>query len=316
MTTVLFVTDLHLRATKPISRLDKNFIGTQLGKLQQVAELCVKHKVDFVVCGGDVFDEPNVPHSVVIKTVRAFSAFPCDVYSIVGNHDISGYSRTTEQSSAIGVLFAKGVLKRLEKLETKDAVFFAMHCYDAENWAVERVPGKTNVIVSHKPLTTLDIPQAQFIKVDDVAGVTNADLILSGDIHKPHHVTKYKNVAFVNPGSMTRMSVDDAERTPKVAIVRFAEGGFMVDFEKLQVPPTDESFDMEAYGNRLALEKHSKEFVRAYVHEIKSVKAEAHDVGKVLISYMAESQAPTEVRGRVVNYLERAQKAVLQENEE
>ena len=54
MTRLLFATDLHLRATRPISRLDPDYLGTLLDKLEQIRVM--SENVDLVLLGGDIFD--------------------------------------------------------------------------------------------------------------------------------------------------------------------------------------------------------------------------------------------------------------------
>lgn len=317
---ILFATDLHFRASKPISRLDTNFFATQLAKLDEVFQIAEDEKVDLVLLGGDIFDRPDVPHSVVIKVMRAFRRFKekgITVYSIVGNHDVYGYTSSTEDASAIGELFEAGVIKKLSVLTPAGSgvTLYAMHAYDDTRW---RVPddGNIKILVAHKMLTNIAIPGADTLLIKNVDKETNADIVLSGDIHTPHMV-KTDHCWFVNPGSLTRMSIADRDRQPQVAIVTI-EGSAEIEceFRSIGVRPAETVFDLTSYSQRMAQETHAKDFVKTYVQAIVSVKAEAGNVGNAIIAMLEANSFGDDVRSKIKSYLDRTHKEVLTENEE
>ena len=316
-TKILFATDLHLRASRPISRLDQNFFGTQLDKIAEVREIAFDEKVDMVLLGGDIFDRPDVPHSVVIRAIRAFKKFKTvPVYSIVGNHDVYGYTSSTEDASAIGTLFESGAVKKLPVLSREGVTLYPLHAYDDNAWTVPPAAG-VKILVAHKMITNISIPGADCLLIKNIDRETNADIVLSGDIHTPHLEHTDADHWFVNPGSLTRMSISDRERQPQVAIVNLADDGEIdCEFRSLGIRPSETVFDLTSYSQRMAQETHAKDFVKTYVQAIVSVKAEAGDVGNAIIAMLEANSFSDEVRKTVRAYLERTQKEVLVETEE
>jgi DNA repair exonuclease SbcCD nuclease subunit len=310
---ILFATDIHFRATKPISRLDKDFFITILGKIQEIREMA--EHVDLVLLGGDIFDRPDCPHSVVIKVNRAFSNFPCPVYSVIGNHDIFGYEGQTVDATALGSLFEMGNVKRLDAMHPAPGIaIYGMHAFDKEIWQVPASEG-TKILVSHKLITTVTIPNCKTFMVDDIARLTNADIVLSGDIHFPHVVTTDSKL-LVNPGSLSRLSIDDRDRQPQVAIITIDGSEIECDLKTIGVRPANTVFDLKAYSNRMASEAHTDQFMQTYVNAVVSVKAKTDKIGDVLIEFLEKNGVGDKLRKAELEYLARAQKEVLHETQE
>lgn len=314
---ILFATDLHLKASRPGGRTDDDFFATQLAKIDRLREYTVSKKPDVVILGGDIFDRPDSPHSVVIGAMRAFAAFPQPVYTVVGNHDVWGYNNTTLTTSALGVLFEDGALKKLDKLRLPGVYIKGLHAYDETNWCIDDTSGNDEVpiLVAHKFLTTKPIPNDDFYLVSAVDNATNCGLILSGDIHQPHCVKTDVGRWFINPGSMTRMSVDDADRIPQAALITIDGYNISVDHLRLTTQQGEDVFDKKAYAERLAGEAHTRQFVRTYVDEIVSAKSKVTNIGPSLLAYASSSSNPRMER-ILVSALDRAEKAVLKESDD
>jgi DNA repair protein SbcD/Mre11 len=308
---IVFGTDLHLRATKPLSRLDDDFLETLLDKMDQVREY--SKDADLVILGGDIFDRPDVPHSVVLKTIRTLSKFQVPLYTIVGNHDIFGYQGTTVDSTALGVLFESGCIKKLDVLGPKEGIdIYGLHAYDKTTWEVPPSSG-VKILVAHKMLTNKSIPNANCIMIKDVAMSTNADIILSGDIHYPH-IEEINGKIFINPGSLARLSITDRYRYPQVSIITIEDSGEINhSTEPLNSRPAETLFDINAYSNRMASEAHTNQFVKTYVQMVVSVKAEAHRMEQSLEDLMEANNVPRNVRESVKKFYGRAEREILHE---
>lgn len=314
-TKIIFCTDPHLRASRPISRLDGNFLAVQLSKVDEIAQIAEAEKVDLVIWGGDIFDRPDVPHSVVVRTIRAFRKFRQPVYSVCGNHDCFGYNSSTEDAAAIGVLFESGAVKKLNVLTLPGVRVYGMHAYDDTRWVIPEGAG-VGILVAHKMLTNIPIPGSDCLLIKNVDQETNADIVLSGDIHTPHMVRTARKGWYINPGSMTRMSIADRERQPQIAMVNINGSEIECEFRSLGVSPAETVFDLTSYGQRMAQETHAKDFVKTYVQAIVSVKSEAGDIGNAIISMLEANAFGDDVRRQIKSYLDRTQKEVLTEMEE
>lgn len=312
-TKILFATDFHFRATRPIARVDENFFESQLKKLEHLAG--ISKGLDAVILGGDTFDRPDAPPSVIIKVMRTLARFQCPVHTVIGNHEVYGYESRSVESSAIGILFEHGVLKRLDYLEFPGVHIYGVHAFDKPTWVLENGDAK-KIIVAHKMITNSPIPNADCILVEALARVTNADLVLSGDIHFPHMV-EAGNKLFVNPGSMSRMSIVDRERMPQAVVVTVEDDG-EIDLEFVQVPskPGNKVFNLESYSAKAASEAHTKDFVKNYASVVFSVKAETHKIGEVLARFMKDNNIPGNMTAMIESYYKNAEKQVLKGTKE
>jgi 3',5'-cyclic AMP phosphodiesterase CpdA len=87
----LHAADLHLGLR--ITRFDEsacNRIGeARFEAVEQLRQCAAKHKVDFIVIAGDVFDDQNVSNYVSERVFKLFEngTITCPVYIIPGNHD-------------------------------------------------------------------------------------------------------------------------------------------------------------------------------------------------------------------------------------
>lgn len=307
---ILAVGDIHLRATKPVSRLDQDYLGTAIRKIGQICEM--SDNFDIVVLLGDVFDRPDAPHSVVFQAIRAFAQFKVPVYTIVGNHDVAGYQEQTLDRSALGILLESGVVKKLDSLVMNGVAMYGLHAYDKTIWEVPESQS-VKVLFAHKMLTNQPFPGDACHLISEVEPKTNANIIISGDIHYNHEV-ELNNKLFLNPGSLLRMSITDRDRSPQVVELTIEDGGEVnYNLTPLQYRPAESIFDLTNYSNRLASEMHTKDFVKTYAQAIISVKAEAHKIAEVLEKFLMENGVDAKLHTSVMGYYDRAEKEILAE---
>jgi DNA repair protein SbcD/Mre11 len=310
---ILFATDIHLRAVKPVSRLDSDFLGGIIAKIEQIRE--VSKNFDIVLLGGDIFDRPDSSHGVVTRAINVFYKFKTPVYSVVGNHDIYGYQGQTIDKTAMGVLIESGAVKKLDSIFMNNVAIYGLHAYDKTVWEVPDSVS-TKVLVAHKMITNNPFPGGACHLISDVANKTNADLILSGDIHYPHEV-EINGKLFLNPGSLARLSITDRDRFPQVAEITIEDSGDInYNLRILDSRPAETVFDLANYSNRLASEEHTKHFVKTYAQAVISVKAEAHLLAPMLEKFLMENGVEARLHTMVDAYRDRAEKDVLTEMRE
>jgi len=307
---ILFVGDIHARAIKPISRLDENFLGTILGKIEQIQKM--SKNFDIVILAGDVFDRSDSVLSVVLQIMRAFASFSVPVYTVCGNHDCAGYQKNTLETSALGVLLESGVVKKLDSLFINNVAIYGLHAYDKTVWDVPEGVG-TKVLVAHKLLTNNPFPGGDCYLINDVAGLTNANIILSGDVHFPHEV-EMPGKLFINPGSLSRLTITDRDRFPQVSEITIEDSGDIThNMRILDSRPSETVFDLQNYSDRLASELHTKNFVRTYAQAVISVKGEAHKIAEILEKFLTENGVEAQLHTSIMEYRNRAEKEILQE---
>ena len=311
---ICIIGDIHLRASRPISRLDADYLGTILGKLSQAAEIA--NTCDIAVLLGDIFDRPDAPHSVLIKANKAFHKFEVPLYTVIGNHDVLGYSNTTLNTTALGSLFEMSC--GLNRLNIEMLTFggekvglFGVHAFDKSIWSVPEYHG-LKILFAHKMITNKPIPGADCYDIRDVAKQTNADIIVSGDIHYPHLETIGDKI-FFNPGALSRSSIEDRDRIPQVGILDTSKAFGTINTIPLVNAPSDSVFDMKTYDYHKNAKAHREDFIESYVRNVGSVKAEAHNVKDMLMKYMEDGKTARDLQCVIRNYLDRAEADVLQD---
>lgn len=312
-TKILFATDFHFRSMRPISRLDENFLDTQVAKLEYLAS--ISKDMNLAILGGDIFDRPDIGPGVIIKVMRALAKFKCRVVTVIGNHEVYGYEGQSIERSALGVLFEHGCIERLDYIDLPGVHIYGMHAFDKPTWTVPDATEK-KIIVAHKMITNSPIPNVDCILVKDLALATNADIVLSGDIHYPHDV-EIGSKLFINPGSMSRMSIADRDRMPQAVVLTIELDGD-VDYEFVPVPakPGDKVFNITDYAAKQVSEAHTKDFVKTYASVVFSVKAESHKIADVLARFMKENNIPDNMQGMVNTYYKNAEQQVLKDSKE
>ena len=113
---ILTFTDIHLADRNPAARTD-NYRDAILGKLEQASEIAKERKIDLALCAGDIFHiktPTKNSHYLVSKTIEIFKNFPCPVYGIYGNHDISQDNLNSLPKQPFYVLLKSGAMKYLE----------------------------------------------------------------------------------------------------------------------------------------------------------------------------------------------------------
>jgi exonuclease SbcD len=306
---ILFCTDIHARSVKPASRLDADFMDTVLDKLAHVCEM--SKDADMLLLGGDIFDRPDAPNSVIIKVMRTLSLCPVPVFTVIGQHDIYGYQEKSVGTSAMGVLLESGCVRRLDTMNTAGICLRAIHAYDRTSFHADAT-AKFNILVVHKLITNSNIPGA--IPIHEIDNVNKADILLSGDMHEPHNV-QVGNKLYLNPGALTRLSIADRKRKPQVALVTI-NNDYTYEYKLLEVPhkPSEEIFDAAAHEAALASDSRSEDFVKVYASTILSVKAEAYKIGVGLQEFMKTAQTPENIKSMVNRYYEISEKNALEGN--
>jgi len=125
-TYLLAICDPHFSDRKPASRKDRDFLETQLAKIEAVrkltegvrwpADATEKTPVAGLLIAGDLFHHPrgkSVSHSLTRLLIQKLREFPCPVFAIAGNHDME-YNRISDlETHPFGILVASGTIQTI-----------------------------------------------------------------------------------------------------------------------------------------------------------------------------------------------------------
>jgi DNA repair exonuclease SbcCD nuclease subunit len=241
MMRLLYFTDTHIRGTSPRGRTD-DFFESMKRKLNEIIQIAEKNKVDYVLHGGDVFDRPNLSPAVVREFARLFREFAVPVYAIAGNHDIYGHNPSTVDRTMLGLLEAFGILTLLKPKEhvvLTDGTYRVQLTGQAFHYDLDKRSATDDYAISNHTESDYCIHMVHGMLVEKALpeGVphtmisallemeSDADILLTGHYHAGFPLQHKDNKYIVNPGSVARLSNQQAEirRIPQVVLMELGE---------------------------------------------------------------------------------------------
>jgi exonuclease SbcD len=232
---LLYLTDTHIKGTTPGNRKD-NFLETIHSKLLEVAGICRDLQVDFVIHGGDVFDNPHPDQSSWELLHWFLRELDCPFYCVAGNHDLINQQLDSLQNAALGSLARSRSINLLQPgekvyLDNGNCVvqLSGQHYYggmdrrkNSEDYVVKKQSCDLAIHVVHGML----LPKAFSDKVactliSEVAS-TEADFTLGAHAHLGYQET-LDGKFFLNPGALARLTNLKRElvRKPQVLYLNF-----------------------------------------------------------------------------------------------
>jgi hypothetical protein len=112
---ILAVVDPHFSSEPPHSRKD-DYAEAMFKKLTFLRDFALEHKVQAVVFTGDFSHKKTQPTPYVVRMLGELQAFPCQCWSVIGNHDVYAANSAFVDKTFLGILFASGALRRLTSL--------------------------------------------------------------------------------------------------------------------------------------------------------------------------------------------------------
>lgn len=243
MTEFNFVTanDIHISDHAPRSRID-NFKVAILGKIDQMRQACSKLKADAALIAGDLFNlkEPaRNSHGLNRDLVAVFNKFPCPIYMIEGNHDLTANRLDSIKDQPLGVLFEDHTLIQLrEKVIEKNKIKVSLVGVPyIENLDLNTlvIPPKgdcvSQICIMHlyAGLKGGKFFQNRIYGYDELAKL-GADVYVLGHYHLDQGVYEQDGKRFINLGFMTRgtLAEDDIQHRPQIGLIKIVVDDTMI----------------------------------------------------------------------------------------
>lgn len=275
---LLFLTDTHHRGTSPQNRLD-NFPATQREKLQEVVALIEKHKVDFVLHGGDFWDNPFPALKICGDILEVYRTIRVPIYAIAGNHDLYGHNLNTLHRTMLGFmarlglvqLLKPGVPVYLEKEGLGLQLTGQSYHYDMDrrdptlDYCVRKEKCDVAIHMVHGLLSDRSLGSIIRHTVVDRILETEADLTLAGHYHLGFPPLEKDSHHFLNPGALVRVNNHPSEisRRPAVIVIDLADGAINYRTLWLQsARPGKEVLDREQLELKMRREERLSDFVQ------------------------------------------------------
>ena len=202
--------DWHLRDDTPLCRLD-NYWEAQSRKVAFIRELQEKHGCP-VLIAGDLFHKAKPGEHLLQWTINNL---PENVIVVPGQHDIPNHNMGLYERSGLAVLEAARKIIVLKNSSLLNSTWtMTIHGYP---YGTELKDYQADIIMIHEMvLAGKMFPGAVGYTPDELREIfPNASLVLAGDNHKPNCDTNLKPIV-LNPGSLMRMTADQADYQPAV----------------------------------------------------------------------------------------------------
>jgi len=243
---LLLLGDGHFSKRKPENRLDIDYFGAQLGKLNQVAMIYHKHKCDGLLQVGDFFESWRIGHEVVADIISNLDAFKMKIFLVWGQHDIYGHSVESFISSPLMVLIEAGLCTLLLDSPIHRGLCSFYGAPFGCRVPVPSVDDSYKVLVVHqmvgdKPLFPgQDIVHPQrFLKEHK-----EYNLIVCGDYH--YRFIEERDGRFcINPGALVRKTISERDLEHEPAVVLFDTIENRYEVIKLEVESVEDIFSVK-----------------------------------------------------------------------
>jgi predicted phosphodiesterase len=216
-------------------------------KLEEIAELCVTHKVDYALFSGDFFNSKisaKVSHSLVNAALSALDAFPCPILFIVGSHDVPYGRLDLLYKRPIGTIIRHPKVVYISDtamLEPEAGIKIRVFpVSDSYNNTTEQVIGALedmrkrstddnfmghyyDIALLHQPVVKKGSFPYPVVQSMDLVGL--ADFIVFGHVHDHDGVWEYavgeNKTTFANVGAVSRGSLDEKTLARKPMVLLF-----------------------------------------------------------------------------------------------
>lgn len=306
---ICVVGDMHLHGTNFSSRVD-NYVETTIQKLSILRREMLAKGVRYLVCLGDIFHVPKERTDYEFAVIEEFQKFKksgIEVFSIVGNHDISNERLELINKSSLGILFITKTINPFTKItfaRGEKTPLVLTGCNFPNEPSPPEDKSAFNICVAHK---FYDVSLSDdSLKQNDLE-LLGYNMYLLGHDHVPYDMTRVPIptgvVGIVRPGSFMRATSHNYN-TNRLVYMDEIKVGSRVEVVRhtLPVKSPEEVFPSSAINKEdlLNLNKVSKELASlvSQIYEGSNVR------GSSVYEVLDSSPIETVIKDRITGYLE------------
>lgn len=292
--------DIHISDTNPRARID-NYKTAIMDKLSQTRNICVQVKADAVLLAGDLYNNKNPArnsHRLNQELIKLFKQFPCPIYMIEGNHDLTANRIESLEEQPLGVLFADKTLHQLrhEIIEKKGKQISIVGVPYTEGLDLRSLNIPENKYLSQICVMHINasLTAGGFFK-DLIYGydeleVLSPNIFVLGHYHLDQGIYEKNGKYFVNIGSLSRgsQSEDNIQHLPQIGHIKIIikdDDEIVYDIKsiKLKIKPAEEVFDLIKKDEEKKESKNIELFVEKLASEaIQKNSSDALDAEKIM----------------------------------
>lgn len=257
--------DEHLADQNPSFRKD-DYKSAILTKLEWQGEFARRAGARAFIRAGDFFHVKPANKTTMATMAKAAGIhrrYPCDTWSVAGNHDMSYNDPSTVPGQPLGVLFSAGVFKPLTeqvfesgslKVRVVGVEYTADIDHDHLVDLVRKRPDDQYVVAVVHALAAMAPPEKiqsffneRVFDYRDLVFDGCPDAYVFGHYHKDQGIVDHLGTRFVNLGAVSRgaLTFENLDRQPKMSLLKFDSRGLSA--EEIVIPHKDPSeiFDLE-----------------------------------------------------------------------
>ena len=287
-------TDVHISSVNPSSRKG-SYENDIFEKLEQIRDMGKDKKVDFFICGGDLFNlkaPMRNPHGLNSKMINLFKSFPAPIYMTEGNHDLRNDSYETFNDQPLNVIYASDALIQARNIKkTVNGITYRIRSIPFQEEpdlnAIDQATGDVDVSIFILHIyATHDggvLFKTKLFSYNEIAKL-NDDIFVLGHYHIDQGIQviseNNKDQHFINVGALSRgsLSESDVNRNPNISYVEVFKKedkvSIITSVVPLKVKTTDEIFDLVVHEREKKEQKEAQEFVSKLQTEVINVPKE------------------------------------------
>lgn len=319
--TFISANDIHISDQNPRARID-DYKEAILGKIGQMRMACSKLNADAALIAGDLFNFKSPAknsHRLNQDLIKEFKQFPCPIYMIEGNHDLTANRLESLEEQPLGVLFADNTLHQLrhEVIEKNGLKVSLVGIPYEENLDLStlKIPENTGYIAQiclmhiYASLNSGMLFKERLYGYDELAKLS-PDIFIIGHYHIDQGTYETAGKHFVNLGSMSRgiLTEDSIYHQPHIGFIKISiddDGAKSTIIRpiKLKIKPADEIFNLVKKEE----EKKESEEMQIFVDKlaVEATKVSTEKSGEVTDLLKGMDLAKI-IRERVMQYIQDA----------
>jgi predicted phosphodiesterase len=241
--------DTHYTNRSPINRID-DYWATLVRKTEQALTIFDDNNCRCILQTGDFCNTPTVANRVISSLIGFYSHLT--VYSIAGQHDLSGHSMSTLPNSPLAILEAAEIItiannKRIALGYVGDSDTTSVVLYGASfGEEVPEVENKDhfNILIIHKMIGNRDLyPGQELINPKRfLRKYPDYNLVVAGDYHYRFEAELDGRV-IINPGVLIRKTISKFDLEHKPAVVVFDTETTKSEIFELDIESADTVFN-------------------------------------------------------------------------
>lgn len=290
----VFITDLHLSSTIPVSRID-DYIDTAFRKVETVLQIC-KERNAVLLIGGDMFNTPTQPDFIKNRLIELLERYRVHTYSIPGNHDLLYYSLEYFDRTSFRVIRTEYFHCLLDyKSNSVKLGDWLIIGHEFDKPFPVHTGDERSIVLSHAFFKRED----RLTVSEDEVKNSGVDYVCMGHDHNLYEPRQVGSTLVLRPGAMTRgtSNTESRMRMPSFAYIDFSTGEYSYE----EIPgclPFDEVF-RENYDVKQEQEVLSFDEISDFIQSLKSMKSELNPYDLL----DAIEGVPDKIRNRCEQYL-------------